>query len=125
MYTWSSRPLGRASLVFFVLLFFSAGSVFAATALKQPLYGDPSHADISGMWIPEFAYFGPPIDKPGHPVIPAVPPSGVSSGKVPVGPPPGMPSGPQLTPAYAKRYAEWAKKAEDGKQEPDSVFCCF
>src|SRR3569833_536418 len=125
MNTWSSRPLGRASHVLIALLFFSAGSVFAATAMKQPLDGDPSHADISGMWNPEFAYFGPPIDKTGHPVIPAGPPTAERSAKVPEGPPPGMPSGPQLTPAYAKRYADWAKKAEDGKQEPDSVTRCL
>jgi hypothetical protein len=32
---------------------------------------------------------------------------------------------PQLTPAYAKRYAEWRKKFETGEQEPDTVTRCL
>ncbi len=106
-------------------MFVSAQTASAGTPMKQPLYGDPSHPDISGMWNPEFAYFGPPIDKSGHPIIPPDPPPGAGPGKMPAGPPPGMPPGPQLTPAYAKRYADWLKKAADGKQEPDTVTRCL
>ena len=119
----SSTRLFR--VVTLLQVFFWVGTAAAATAMRQPLYGDPSHPDVSGMWNPEFAYFGPPIDKSGHPIIPAGPPPGATSGKVPAGPPPGMPPGPQLTPPYAKRYAEWLKKAADGKQEPDSVTRCL
>ena len=43
----------------------------AATATKDPLYGDPSHPNISGMWNPEFAYFGPPVGAPPAPRPPA------------------------------------------------------
>ncbi|MBK7116809.1 MAG: hypothetical protein IPH71_12445 [Proteobacteria bacterium] len=39
--------------------------------MKDPLYGDPGHPNISGMWNPEFAYFGPPVGAP-----PAAPPAG-------------------------------------------------
>jgi hypothetical protein len=78
-----------------------------ATAMKNPLYGDPSHPNISGMWNPEFAYFGSP---PG-----AARPAG----------PPRMAAGPKLTPPYARRYAEWQKKFEVGEQEPDTVTRCL
>lgn len=126
MNTGSLRCITRLLLLVGVLQVFVATETAAAGApMKQPLYGDPSHPDISGMWNPEFAYFGPPIDKSGHPIIPPDPPRGASAGKMPAGPPPGMPPGPQLTPAYAKRYAEWMKKATDGKQEPDTVTRCL
>jgi hypothetical protein len=126
MNTGSLRCITRLLLLVGVLQVFGATETAAAgTPMKQPLYGDPSHPDISGMWNPEFAYFGPPIDKSGHPIIPPDPPPGASAGKMPAGPPPGMPPGPQLTPAYAKRYAEWMKKAADGKQEPDTVTRCL
>jgi hypothetical protein len=94
----------------------------AATATKDPLYGDPAHPNISGMWNPEFAYFGPPVGAPPA-AAPAVgPPAG--------GPPPGMPrftrpAPPQLTAAYAKQFAQWSKKFETGTQEPDSVTRCL
>ena len=126
MKTWSLRRIVRLPVLLTVLqVSLAVGTASAATAMKQPLYGDPTHPDLSGMWNPEFAYFGPPIDKSGRPIIPAGPPPGVAPGKAPAGPPPGMPPGPQLTPAYAKRYAEWLKKSADGKQEPDSVTRCL
>src|SRR3569833_786638 len=126
MNTWSSRWIPCSSLLIAVLqLFLWTGAASAATAMKQPLYGDPSHPDISGMWNPEFAYFGPPIDKSGHPIISAGQPPGAPPGKVPAGPPPWMPPGPQLTPTYAKRYAEWLKKSAENKEEPDSVIRCL
>src|SRR5690349_6244728 len=100
----------------------------AATAMKNSLYGDPAHPNISGMWNPEYAYFGPPIGDgakpPGPPpgaapgpapgAAPGGPPAsgGAPAGKPPAGPPPGMffrPPMPELTPAYAKKYAEWRK----------------
>ena len=93
----------------------------APTQMKNPLYGDPSHPNLSGMWNPEFAYLGPPIGAaaapPGAP--PGMPPGG---GHFPPGPPPG----PQLTPPYAKRFAEWKRKFDtDGSQEPDTVTRCL
>jgi hypothetical protein len=94
----------------------------AATATKDPLYGDPAHPNIAGMWNPEFAYFGPPLGAPPAAVPAAGPPAG--------GPPPGMPrftrpAPPQLTAPYAKQFAEWSKKFETGTQEPDSVTRCL
>jgi hypothetical protein len=90
--------------------------------MKNPLYGDPAHPNVSGMWNPEYAYFGPPLDDAGKPIAgppPGAPPAGA--------PPPGMfkPPMPQLTAAYAKKYAEWQKKFEVGEQEPDSVTRCL
>jgi hypothetical protein len=88
------------------------------TTLKDPLYGDPGHPNLSGMWNPEFVYLGPPLA--GGAARPFGPPPG--AGAFPPGPPPG----PQLTPPYAKRYAEWKKKFDtDGSQEPDSVTRCL
>jgi hypothetical protein len=94
----------------------------AATATKDPLYGDPAHPNISGMWNPEFAYFGPPLGAPPTTAPAAGPPAG--------GPPPGMPrftrpAPPQLTAPYAKQFAQWSKKFETGTQEPDSVTRCL
>jgi len=90
------------------------GIVCAATAMKSPLYGDPGHPNISGMWNPEFAYFGPPIGK--------------AAGKAPAFAPgrfPPRPPGPQLTPAYAAKYAQWRKQFAVGKQQPDTVTRCL
>jgi hypothetical protein len=94
----------------------------AATAIRDPLYGDPSHPNISGMWNPEFAYFGPPVGP-----APAAPPTGAAPAG---GPPPGLPRftrppPPQLTPPYAKQFAEWTRKFQTGTQEPDSVTRCL
>src|SRR5690348_6355070 len=87
-----------------------AGSGYAVTAMKNPLYGDPKHPNISGMWNPEFAYFGPPIGKA------AGAPGGFKPGGFPRGGFPPRPPEPQLTPAYAAKYAEWRKKFAEGKQ---------
>lgn len=95
-----------------------AGIGFAATAMKDPLYGDPNHPDIAGMWNPEFAYFGPPIGAAagaGKAGVPRFPPGGF----------PPRPPGPQLTPAYAAKYADWSKKFAEGRQEPDTVTRCL
>ena len=109
-----------------------AATALPATVMKDPLYGDPSHPNISGMWNPEFAYFGPPVGAP-----PAAPPAGrAPAGGPPVGarpaggPPPGIPRftrppPPKLTAPYAKRFAEWSKKFETGTQEPDTVTRCL
>jgi hypothetical protein len=87
-------------------------------AMKDALYGDPGHPNLSGMWNPEYAYFGPPLG--GAAAAHFGPPPG--AGAFPPGPPPG----PQLTPPYAKRYAEWKHKFDtDGSQEPDSVTRCL
>jgi hypothetical protein len=88
------------------------GIGYAATAMKNPLYGDPKHPNLSGMWNPEFAYFGPPIGKAAG--------AGFPRGGFPPRPP-----GPQLTPAYAAKYAEWRKKFAAGKQQPDTVTRCL
>jgi hypothetical protein len=104
-----------ASLVAMVGTFtYAAGP----TQMKNPLYGDPKHPNLSGMWNPEYAYLGPPIGEAARRL--AGPPPG--AGAFPPGPPPG----PQLTPPYAKRYAEWKRKFDtDGSQEPDSVTRCL
>jgi len=110
----------------------AAALALSATPLKNPLYGDPAHPNISGMWNPEYAYFGPPI---GDAAKSAGPPPGVpaaggppGAGAPPAGKPPAMayrPPMPELTPPYAKKYAEWRKKFETGEQEPDSVTRCL
>lgn len=102
-----------------------AQAAHAASAMKDPLYGDPAHPNISGMWNPEFAYFGVLPDQRGPP------PGAAPAGARPAGgPPPGTPAfsrppPPQLTPPYAARYAEWRKKFETGTQEPDTVTRCL
>jgi hypothetical protein len=132
-----------------MLAMLAAATAGATTAMKNPLYGDPAHPNISGMWNPEYAYFGPPIGDAAKPVGPAadaaprVAPgatraaardaatagAGAAAGKPPGGaPPPAMafrPPMPQLTPAYAKKYAEWRRKFETGEQDPDSVTRCL
>jgi hypothetical protein len=109
------------------LMAFIAGSVPAVAAaepMKDPLYGDPAHPNVAGMWNPEFAYFGPPVGGASGPVPPvgSAPPAG--------GPPRGgaayAPPMPKLKPAYAARYAEWRRKFDlDGSQEPDTVTRCL
>jgi hypothetical protein len=97
----------------------TAGAL-GVTPMKDPLYGDRAHPNISGMWNPEYAYFGPPIPDPSAPPRPA--------GAPPPGFPPGgfkKPPVPQLTAPYAKRYAEWQKKFETGEQDPDTVTRCL
>jgi hypothetical protein len=127
-----------------VLAMLAATTAGAATAMKNPLYGDPAHPNISGMWNPEYAYFGPPIGDAARPAGPppgaapgagpgAAPGATAAGGSPPAGKPPGgvppamafRPPMPQLTPAYAKKYAEWRKKFETGEQEPDSVTRCL
>ena len=115
-----------------VLALSAAAAAWGASPMQNPLYGDPAHPNISGMWNPEYAYFGPPIGDaarpagppPGAPAAGGLPPGGPPPG----GPPPGMayrPPMPELTPPYAKKYAEWRKKFETGEQEPDSVTRCL
>jgi hypothetical protein len=119
-----------------VCLSMVASAALPATPMKDPLYGDPAHPNISGMWNPEFAYFGPPIGAPpaaapGAPPAGAPPAGGPPGGARPAGgPPPGMPrftrpAPPQLTPPYAKKFAEWSKNFETGTQEPDTVTRCL
>lgn len=130
----ASRTRRRAGLIGLCAGALLTGDLVpAATAMKDPLYGDPAHPNISGMWNPEFAYFGRPVGEAGRPPQPlaAVPPGGGppgARGPAPGGFPgrfPGMPPPPQLTPAYAKKYAEWRKKFAEGKQEPDTVTRCL
>jgi hypothetical protein len=109
-------PCGAA-----LLLMSALAQAAGPTQLKNPLYGDPAHPNLSGMWNPEYAYLGPPVGKPGSPP-PGPPPGPPRAGAFPPGPPPG----PQLTPPYAKRFAEWKHKFDtDGSQEPDSVTRCL
>ncbi len=129
-----SRVLVRASSL--LCLSAIAATALPATVMKDPLYGDPAHPNISGMWNPEFAYFGPPVGTP-PPVSPnGGGPAGGAPGAAPGGarpgggPPPGLPrftrpAPPQLTPPYAKQFAEWSKKFETGTQEPDTVTRCL
>jgi hypothetical protein len=114
------KPTARS--VWMASLALSAVSaVWGATAMKDPLYGDPSHPNISGMWNPEYAYFGPPVGDAPKP--PGPPPGAGGQGKPPAMP--YRPPMPQLTPPYAKRYAEWRKKFETGEQDPDTVTRCL
>jgi hypothetical protein len=101
------------------VLMLALSAIAAAAAppsVKDPLYGDPAHPNLSGMWNPEFVYLGPPV--------------GAAAARPP-GPPPGAgafrpPPGPKLTPPYAARFAEWRRRFEaDGSQEPDSVTRCL
>jgi hypothetical protein len=115
--------VGLAEIVAGVALLLASTIVapaMAAEAMKDPLYGDPKHPNISGMWNPEYAYFGPPT---GEGARPALPGGGPASGRPFVMPP--RPPMPQLTPPYAQRYAEWRKKFEVGEQEPDTVTRCL
>ncbi len=58
----------------------------AAERMKAPLYGDPAHPDISGMWNPEFAYLGPPIGAAAGPPR-GGPPGAPGAGAPGAGPP--------------------------------------
>jgi hypothetical protein len=112
----------------------ATGVLWAATSMKDPLYGDPAHPNISGMWNPEFVYFGAPLAG----AAPAGPPAGGPTAGARGagagapgggGPPAGMrftrPAPPKLKPVYAERYAKWRKALETGTQEPDSVARCL
>jgi hypothetical protein len=116
----------------------AAGAIAAAAEpMKDRLYGDPSHPDISGMWNPEFAYFGPPVGGAGVPRPPAsaTPPAGglpgapAGAGASAGGPPrfgPPAQAMPKLKPKYAAQFAEWKRKFDlDGSQEPDTVTRCL
>src|SRR5690606_26116284 len=102
-------------------VFLAAVTALAATAMKNPLYGDPAHPNVSGMWNPEFAYFGPPVGAPPPAATGSAPPQGGppagsppsgaarAAGAAPAGAPRfTRPAPPQLTPAYARRFAEWS-----------------
>jgi hypothetical protein len=85
------------------------GGVLAATAMKDPLYGDPAHPNIAGMWTPDFA---------GAPPPPAAPGGGPPISRNP-------PARPQLTPPYAARYEVQIKRYREGTQPPDSLTACL
>src|SRR4051794_6818505 len=69
---WVRRTCAAAAAV---VAMSAAATVWGATVMKNPLYGDPAHPNLSGMWNPEYAYFGPPI---GDGVKPPGPPAGAS-----------------------------------------------
>ncbi len=120
-----------SKLMAVAILAAAAGSN-AAEPIRDPLYGDPGHPNIAGMWNPEYAYFGPPVGGASVARPPgAAPPTGGPPG---VGPPPGAPPRvgppplaiPKLKPKYAAQYAEWRRKFDlDGSQEPDTVTRCL
>ena len=89
-------------------LLFVVATVEGATS-QFPLYGDPAHPNISGMWDPEYAIFLL------HP-----PPAAVAAKYASM-----APAGPKLTPAYKERYEEWRKEYAAGKQAPDTVTRCL
>jgi hypothetical protein len=95
-----------------------SSSAAGAAVVANPLYGDPAHPNIAGMWNPEFVYLGPPLEGQGGPP-PGPPPGG--------GAPPAFaaPPIPKLTAPYAAKFAEWQKKFAVGRQEPDSVNRCL
>src|SRR4051812_621114 len=98
-----------------------AAATWAAQAVKDPLYGDPSHPNISGMWNPEFVYFGAPLAgalpaaAPGAGGFPGAggPPPGASPPAGAGGPPAAArfarPAQPKLKQPYADRFAKWRK----------------
>src|SRR5690606_37327817 len=97
----------------------ATATALAASAMKDPLYGDPAHPNISGMWNPEFAYFGPPVGAPPTAVLNSAPPQGGAPAGATPGAAPAMPrftrpAPPRLTPEYAKRFAAWSKDYETG-----------
>ena len=113
------RRAVRLSVVAAVSVFLCARPMAQdRTAMKDPLYGDPAHPNISGMWNPEGGYFGPPI---GEQQEPSRGSSTASTGRRPAT----QPLRPQFTPAYEKKYAEWRKQFETGTQEPDTVTKCL
>jgi len=118
-----SRPTFSDLMAVAIFAVAAAAASNAAEPIKDPLYGDPAHPNISGMWNPEYAYFGPPVGGASAPRPPAAaaPPTG---GPPRLGPP--APAIPKLKPAYAARYAEWRRKFDlDGSQEPDTVTRCL
>ena len=117
-----SRLLVQVASLLCLCLCVAAATARSASAMKDPLYGDPGHPNVSGMWNPEFAYFGPPVGASS-----TAPPA---SARPPGGPPPGAPrftrpAPPQLTPPFAKKFADWSRQFETGTQEPDSVTRCL
>ena len=117
----------RAAWMVAGLALSATSTVWSAGAMKNPLYGDSAHPNISGMWNPEYAYFGPPLGdaaKPAGPPAGSPPATGTpGQGKAPAMP--YRPPMPQLTPPYAKKYAEWRRKFETGEQDPDTVTRCL
>nr|PZN62156.1 MAG: hypothetical protein DIU62_12595 [Pseudomonadota bacterium] len=108
----------------------AATAIHAATPMKDPLYGDPAHPNISGMWNPEFAYFGPPVGAPATASSASPQGGGPAGARPPGGAPPAMPrftrpAPPKLTPEYQKRYEEWRRRFEAGNPEPDIVTQCL
>jgi hypothetical protein len=101
-----------------------AGGLPAATAMKDPLYGDPAHPNISGMWNPSFGFGPPPAAAPGAggaaPAAPAAggAPAAAASRFTP-------PAQPKLTPPYAAKWTAWRAKFQTGTHEPDSVARCL
>jgi hypothetical protein len=89
-------------------LIFVVATVEGATD-KFPLYGDPAHPNISGMWDPEYAIFLL------HP-----PPAAELAKYAAM-----APAGPKLTPAYKEQYEAWRKEYALGKQAPDTVTRCL
>jgi hypothetical protein len=115
----------RSMLFSLMALMGASVPAFAAAApMKDPLYGDPAHPNVAGMWNPEFAYFGPPVGGASGPVPPAV--GALPAGGPPRGGAPSAPPMPKLKPDYAARYTEWRRKFDlDGSQEPDTVTRCL
>ena len=108
----------------------SAAALTSAQAapMANPLYGDPGHPNIAGMWNPEFVYLGPPIEGQGGPPGGGPPGGGSPGGGPPKGAAPFVipqPPIPKLTPAYAAKLKDWTEKFAVGKQEPDSVTRCL
>ena len=96
----------------------------APTPMKNPLYGDPSASEPvrdveSRVCLSRAAGRGRlGAGRPARAAGAGPPRRGAF--------PPGPPPGPQLTPPYAKRFAEWKRKFDtDGSQEPDSVTRCL
>jgi hypothetical protein len=89
-------------------------------------YGDPAHADLSGMWNSElfliFSGQGPLSGAGG-------PPPGAAPAGPPGGPPGGgrgaRPAGPSFTPAYAAKFAEYQKRLAAGDPIADTVTRCL
>ncbi len=99
-----------------------------ADAMKDPLYGDPAHPNLSGMWNPEFAYLGPPVGRGARPpVLPGpAPPARCSAGRSAfrcLRARRQARSSPRRMPSASRSGNE--KFDTDGSQEPDSVTRCL
>jgi hypothetical protein len=122
----SENKRARALVLSAVMTVFAIGAASASTASAQAqgapaasrphdLYGDPAHADLSGMWNP---------DQAGSYVMTAAMAAAVGIPAEIFARMPHPPS-PKLTPAYQARFDRDTKSMQDGNPPLDSVSKCL